>query len=152
MSTADVVLRVAVPERAETVWAAATDWARQGEWMLGTEVDVVGGDGRSVGSRLAAFTGAGGIGFLDRMEITGWDPPRSVAVRHTGRLVRGEGGFRILPHDGGERCTFLWEERLTLPLGALGGLGWAMVRPAFEWGLRRSLTDFARLCRDYRED
>ncbi|APU12976.1 SRPBCC family protein [Actinoalloteichus fjordicus] len=149
MSTADVALRVLVPTRAEKAWAAATDWARQGEWMLGTEVDVVGGDGASVGSTLAAFTGFGGVGFMDRMEITEWDPPRAVGVRHTGRLVRGEGGFRILPHAGIDRCTFLWEERLTLPLGGVGGLGWAILRPGFEWGLRRSLASFARFCRDY---
>ena len=60
---------VAAP--AETTWAALTDWTRQGEWMLGTSVRVTGGDGRGVGSTLAAFTGVGPLGFTDTMRITG---------------------------------------------------------------------------------
>lgn len=139
-----LVVDVAAP--AERVWALATDWARQGEWMLGTEVYVVAGDGRGPGSRLVAFTGIGGLGFLDTMEITHWEPPRRCDVRHTGRLVRGTGGFEVRPH-GANSTRFTWYERLELPLGPLGALGWPVVAPAYRWGLRRSLRTFAELCR-----
>ena len=44
----------APPER---VWAALTDWVRQGEWMLATEVRTVDGSAQEVGGRLAARTG-----------------------------------------------------------------------------------------------
>ena len=40
--TATVALSVEVDAPVERTWAAATDWARQGEWMLGTTVT---GDG-----------------------------------------------------------------------------------------------------------
>ncbi|AOS61738.1 SRPBCC family protein [Actinoalloteichus hymeniacidonis] len=150
MTGGTVRLQEPVPAPISTVWAAATDWARQGEWMLGTEVDVVEGDGRGVGSRLAAFSAIGGIGILDRMEITAWNPPRSVEVRHTGKVVRGVGGFRILPDPVTEdHSIFLWYESFSLPLGILGEIGWVAARPAVEWGLRKSLRDFARFCRDY---
>src|SRR5207248_3710582 len=83
----DLVLSVDVEAPAGTTWLALTDWTRQGEWLLATEVKVVEGNGRSVGSRLAAFTGVAGIGFTDTMEITSWEPPVRCAVRHLGTVV-----------------------------------------------------------------
>ncbi|MCO1576972.1 SRPBCC family protein [Crossiella sp. SN42] len=145
----EVTLTVAVPAPAEVAWAVASDWANQGEWMLGTEVHRTGGDGQSTGSTMVAFTGVAGLGFFDTMEITGWDPPRSCQVRHTGKLLRGDGGFRIEPTSD-RLSRLVWWERLDLPYGPLGKVGWPLVRPAFTWGLRRSLDRFARLCRDRR--
>lgn len=143
----EIRMSVRVPERAETVWAAATDWSRQGEWMLGTEVHLLSGDGR-LGSRLAAFTGFRGLGFLDTMEIIEWDPPRNCRVRHTGDLIVGEGGFQVIRRDP-YAATFVWFEQLALP--SVGALVWPVVRPGFTWGLRRSLTRFAEFCERYRE-
>lgn len=132
----------AAPER---VWAALVDWARQGEWMLATDVRPVGGDAQGVGGRLAATTGVrlGGRrrGVLDRMEITRWEPPRLVEVRHTGRVVRGGGVFEVRPRGG--HATFVWTELLDLPLGPLGRLGWPLVRPLMRAGVRLSLRRFA---------
>jgi hypothetical protein len=134
-----VALSVEVDAPVERTWAAATDWARQGEWMLGTTVT---GEGRAVGGRLAAFTGVGRFGFLDTMTITGWNPPRSCEVLHTGRVVRGTGVFAVRPLGGG-RSAFDWREDLDLPLGALGRAGWPVARPLFVAGVRRSLDRFA---------
>jgi hypothetical protein len=39
--------------------------------------------------------------------------------------------------------VFVWSEELELPLGALGRLGWPLVRPLFLAGVRRSLDRFA---------
>ncbi|MGQ0841456.1 SRPBCC family protein [Actinokineospora sp.] len=144
----EVTERVDIAAPAETTWAAITDWARQGEWMLGTTVRVTAGDGRAVGSRLAAFTGAARIGFTDTMEITAWAPPHRCEVLHTGRLVRGTGLFEVVPR--GERSTFVWHERLDLPLGAVGALGWRVVGPGFRYGVRRSLRKFAEFAEGYR--
>lgn len=146
MST-DLEFTVDVDAPPEVVWAAATDWTRQGEWMLGTRVRVEGGDGRSVGSELSAFSGVGPLGVSDTFRVTTWDPPRSCVVLHTGRVVRGPGAFEVRPR--GEGCTFVWSEQLDLPLGRLGALGWPLVRPAFTWGVRRSLRRFAEFCRSY---
>jgi carbon monoxide dehydrogenase subunit G len=145
-----------VPELTETVdvdappgrvWAALTDWVRQGEWMLGTDVRTVGGPAQGVGGRIEARTGVPTrrgrhLGFLDSMVITRWEPPHRVDVRHTGRVVRGTGIFEVRPRGAGS--TFVWTEGLDLPLGALGRLGWPLVRPVMAAGVRLSLRRFAR--------
>ncbi|GAA4440032.1 SRPBCC family protein [Actinokineospora soli] len=127
---------------AAVVWAAVTDWHNQGAWMLGTRVRVVGGDGRSVGSRLWARTGVGPLGFTDRMEITRWEPPVACEVAHVGGLVRGTGGFRVEAR-GVSRSTLVWWERLTPPFGVAGNLAWKVTGPAFRLGVRHSLRRFA---------
>ncbi|RBY79519.1 SRPBCC family protein [Geodermatophilus sp. TF02-6] len=145
----ELVETVDVDAPPERVWAALTDWTRQGEWMLATDVEVVGGDPHAVGGRLAARTGLpwrGGrhLGVLDTMVITEWDPPRRVVVQHTGRVVRGPGIFEVVPRGAG--ATLVWTERLELPfglLGLLGRLGWPVAEPAVVAGVRRSLRRFA---------
>jgi carbon monoxide dehydrogenase subunit G len=134
----DMMIReisVAVPVAAppEAVWAALTDWSRQGEWMLGTRTGVVSGDGHSVGSRLWGFTGLGDVGFLDVLEITEWAPPARCRARHRGRLMRGEAVFEVTASGSG--ALVRWTERLALPAGLLG--------PALAWGMRRSLCRLA---------
>jgi hypothetical protein len=137
---------VAAP--AEVVWQTVTDWASQGEWMLGTRVRPTGGgDGRRLGATLEAVTGIGPVGVTDRMEIVEWTPPRRCVVRHLGRVVRGEGVFEVLPL-GPERARFRWSELLDLPLGRLGALGWPLVRPAFRAGMAFSLRRVERRCEE----
>lgn len=135
---AEVTLSVDVDASPEEVWAAAVDWERQSEWMVGTTVR--GGHGE--GARLVAFTGWRGYGFHDPMTITTWDPPRRCVVRHRGSVVRGSAAFEVLPLDGG-RARFVWSEWLVLPFGLLGELGFLLVRPLVLAPLRRSLRDFA---------
>ena len=142
-------VQVAAPP--ERVWAALTDWVRQGEWMLATDVRTVGGPAQGIGGRLAARTGIRlgrrRIGVLDTMVVTEWDPPRRVVVQHTGRIVRGPGIFEVRPD--GDGSTFEWTERLYLPFGLLGQLGWPLVRPAMRAGVRRSLRRFAEFARTH---
>jgi hypothetical protein len=119
-------------------FAKATDWSRQGEWIPLTSVRVVTGDGRSVGSRIEAFTGVGRLGFLDVIEVAGWDPPNRVDVTHVGRLLRGPGAieFRALP-SGGTALT--WSEWLHLPFGRIGRMLWPVLRPLASALLRIAL-------------
>lgn len=137
-------VRVDVDSPPDVVWSVVTDWAAQREWIAGTVVHVVAGDGRSVGSRVAAFTGLADIGFLDTMEITEWEPPLRCRVRHTGRLLRGDGLFEVRPRGTGS--TFVWSEDLEPPFGLLGRVGLPLVRPAFEAGLRRGAPRLRALC------
>ncbi len=141
--TASLVLRVDVDASVEEVFAGATDWIGQGEWMLGTTVWPTRYRGQGVGGGIAARTGIGPFGFLDTMDITRWDPPRACHVVHTGTLVRGTGTFEVEPRPGGG-ATFIWGEQLDLPLGALGRAGWPLVKPLFAAGLKVSLRRFAR--------
>lgn len=144
----DLVESVEVAAPAGTTWLALTDWSRQGEWILGTEVRVVSGNGRSVGSRIEAFTGVAGIGVTDTMEITSWEPPVRCTVRHRGMIVRGTGSFHVQAR-GPHRSVFIWSERLILPFGLVGRMGWQVVKPLFSLGLRRSLQRFAYFAESY---
>lgn len=146
--TVRVDAQIDVKASPETVFAAATDWDRQGEWMLGTTVRVRRGDGHSVGSELEAVTGIGGIGVADRMEITVWNAPSRCEMRHLGKVVRGIGIFAVRPR-GRHGATFEWSEQLELPLGGLGKVAWPLVRPFFSWGLQFSLGRFAAFCQTY---
>ncbi|GHE14196.1 SRPBCC family protein [Klenkia taihuensis] len=144
----ELVETVDVDAPREQVFAALVDWTTQGEWMLLTDVRTVDGPAQEVGGRIEAVTGLplpGGrrLGVLDRMTITGWDPPNVVDVRHTGRVVRGTGSFQVRERPGGG-STFVWVETLDLPLGALGRLGWPLVKPGFVAGVRLSLKRFSR--------
>jgi carbon monoxide dehydrogenase subunit G len=135
---AELTLSVRVAAPPEQVWAAAVDWDRQHEWMVGTTVR----GGRGHGARLVAFTGWHGIGFHDPMTITTWDPPHRCVVRHEGNVVRGTAAFEVLP-DGHGGSVFVWSEWLVLPFGLLGELGYALLRPLVLRPLRRSLDQFA---------
>ena len=135
---AELTLSVEVDAPPEQVWAAAVDWDRQHEWMVGTTVR----GGHGPGARLTAFTGWHGLGFTDPMTITTWDPPRRCVVRHEGRVVRGNAAFEVQPLGDG-RARFVWTEWLVLPLGLLGELGYLVLRPLVLAPLRRSLRQFA---------
>ncbi len=125
---------VEVAAAAPLVWDYVTDWPRQGEWVPATRVERVDA-AAGVGGRLRAWTGVGPVGFWDPMTITSWELDPSgggrCEVLHTGRLVRGEGEFVVLPVGEG-RCRFVWSECLRLPLGRVGGLGWRVARPVAE--------------------
>jgi hypothetical protein len=143
-SRVELTVPVDVDVPAAVLWDAVTDWPGQGEWMLGTRVEVpAGGEGRHLGARLRAVTGIGPLGVVDTMEIVEWDPPKRCVVRHTGRVVRGDGVFEVV-ELGPARSRFLWSELLDLPLGALGRAGWPVVRPVFRAGVERSLRAMAR--------
>ena len=140
---AALTLKVDVDASPEEVFAGATDWAGQGEWMLGTRVWPVRYRGQGVGASIAAWTGVGPVGFLDTMDITKWDPPRACHVLHTGTIVRGTGAFEVEPRGDG-LATFVWSEDLDLPFGVVGRLGWPVARPVFAAGVQASLKKFAR--------
>jgi uncharacterized protein YndB with AHSA1/START domain len=144
----DLVEQIDVDAPPERVWALMTDWERQGDWMLLTDVRTVGDDAQRLHGRLAARTGLPlpgrrRLGVLDTMIITKWQPPTLVEVQHTGRIVRGPGTFEVLPRDGG--ATVVCRETWYLPYGYLGVVGWFLSRPLVVWGLRRSLQRLAAL-------
>ena len=137
-------LSVDIQASAVEVWNGITNWPAQSDWMMGTRVSSLDGDGHAVGARLEAFTGVGKVGFLDTMEITTWQPPVRCDVLHTGAVVRGTGTFVVEPiHDSASR--FIWSEDLDIPLGIIGKFGFAIIRPLFMWGIKKSLAKFAHL-------
>lgn len=143
----EIMVRIDVAAAPEQTWAALTDWARQGEWILATTVRQRSAAGAGLGSEIEAVTGVGRFGVRDTMRVTEWDPPRRCTMEHTGRLIRGRGIFAISARPGGSR--FSWTEDLELPFGTLGRAGWPLVRPMTRWGLQRSVDRFARFAEAY---
>jgi carbon monoxide dehydrogenase subunit G len=134
----EITSRVLVAAEPARVWQVAMDWSRQREWIWATQVR----GGAGTGAEVVARTGIGPAGFTDTMVITEWDPPRRCVVRHTGRVVRGEGVFEVVPDGAGSE--FRWTERLDLPFGAAGRWGWRVARPLAQRGMDLSLRRFAR--------
>ncbi|TDC58268.1 SRPBCC family protein [Actinomadura sp. KC345] len=126
---------------AERVFEVLTDWPRHREWMPFTSAE--GGD--RVGDEIRGWTGVGPVGFLDTMVITDWRDGRRVAVRHTGRVVRGEAWFKVVPEGSGSRVV--WAERVDLPLGPLGRAGWIVAGPVVKAFMTLGLRRLAALAR-----
>ncbi|ACU71326.1 conserved hypothetical protein [Catenulispora acidiphila DSM 44928] len=118
-----MTVTVGVP--AEKAWAAIADWESQRAWMVATQVR---GSADAVGGKLEGRTGIGPVAFLDTMTVTEWDPPRRCTVRHTGHVVRGSGGFEVAAR-GADACQVTWWERVDLPFGLLGRIGWLAIGP-----------------------
>jgi carbon monoxide dehydrogenase subunit G len=142
MSTGFVEATIDIDAPPERVWSLVVDWPRQSEWIPATQVR---GDaaGSGLGTRIEAWTGLRRVGVLDPMTITAWDPPRRCEVLHTGRWLRGEGGFVVEPLGPG-RARLSWWERFVLPAGPVGRLAWAAARPVVRLGLRRALAAVKR--------
>lgn len=130
---------IAVP--AERAWAAIADWESQGTWMVATKVH---GTASAPGQHLEGWTGIGPLGFLDTMTVTEWDPPHRCVVLHTGRVVSGTGGFEVTAR-GEEGCRVTWWERVDLPLGMVGKVGWLAVGPTTRLFFKVSLGRLKRI-------
>lgn len=143
--TADVSVSVDVAASVEVAFSAMVDLASQDRWMLGTRLFPLEGDVPvpQVGSRMAALTGIGGVGVLDTMVVTVFDPPYRWETTHTGNAFKGVGIFLVEPR-GEHSARITWKEEIELPLGILGRLGWPVAKPLVRWGLAKSLNSLAK--------
>lgn len=130
----DVVINAPVQD----VFDAFTAWTQQDRSIIGTRVEVRKGDGKSVGSVIAGWTGAGPVGFWDIVEITRWEPPYRVEVLHTGALVKGVGTIEVVALPG-NTSRFNWSEGFELPLGFFGAAGWPAGKFPLLAGVKKSL-------------
>ncbi len=117
-----------LPTTPDEAWAVLVDWERQADWMLDADrVDVVSAAREGVGVRLAVRTRLLGVpAFTEPMEITVWDPPRRLAIRH-GSLVAGTGVWDLVPVEGG--TGFRWTEDIRLRVPLVGELAARLYRP-----------------------
>ena len=137
----EIVLEVDVAAPVERTWAAAVDWNRQGEWMLGTQVSGTAQDGVGVGGGIRAVTGFGPFRVVDTMDITGW-------TRRTRRTSGTPGGSSAAPVPSrcgsgraARRSSGPSSSTCRSARSAGSASGWSGRR--FGWGLRRSLRSFA---------
>jgi hypothetical protein len=109
-------------------WDVLTRWERQADWMLDADRIIVRSTHREgVGVRLDVRTRLFQIpAFTDPMEVTAWDPPRSLQISH-GALVVGHGTWSLDPVSAGTRFTWTEDVRLRLPF--VGGLAARLYAP-----------------------
>ncbi len=127
------------------MWQVLEPIERHVEWMAdATSIVFDGPLRRGVGTRIWCVTEVGPVRLIDHMEITAWDPGRSMGVRHTG-VVTGEGRFDLDPIDGGGATRFSWTEQLHFPWYLGGALGARLGRPVLRRVWRRNLAALAAL-------
>ena len=81
----------------DAVWRAVEEVDSHVEWMADAEtIRFLTEQTEGVGTRFECITKIGPIRLTDLMEITEWEPGRSMGVRHTG-VVTGTGRFTIAP-------------------------------------------------------
>jgi hypothetical protein len=130
---------VVLPTTPEEAWAVLTDWERQADWMLDADrVEVVSREREGVGVRLAVRTLVFGLpAFVEPIEVTAWDPPTALGIRHGG-AVRGSGSWRLAPVPGGTRFT--WTEDVALAVPLVGGLAGRAYAPILRWLMGRAMA------------
>ena len=96
-----------------------------------------------MGVRLAVKTRLFGVpAFTEPMEVTCWDPPRRLEIRH-GSLVAGEGVWELVPVDGGTGSAGRKTSGSHVPL--VGELAARLYRPV----MRTLMTRAQRSLRGY---
>jgi carbon monoxide dehydrogenase subunit G len=129
---------IVLPVPLEEAWTVLMDWERQADWMLDADsVTVVSEQREGVGVRLAVRTRILGIpAFTEPMEVTGWDAPRRLEIRH-GSLVSGVGTWTLEPVEGGTRFT--WRDDIRLAVPVVGGLAATLYRPVMRVLMGRAM-------------
>jgi carbon monoxide dehydrogenase subunit G len=130
----------------QRVWAVLSDLEGQGRWMKDvSSMTVLSPAREGVGVVVRARTRLFGVTVNDDMVVTEWEPPRVLAARHLGPLIRGVGAFELEPTAHGTHLT--WWEELSVPLGGLGNaVVEVVVSPVMERLFRASLANLKRLC------
>ncbi len=156
---AHLEVRTHIEAPPDRVWATLSDWEAQPRWMRDArDVTVTSPHREGVGvtlrvpTDLLAGRGGGRLAWLadrllvdDTMEVTAWDPPRRIAVRHHGPLVTGTGAWELAATPHG--TAFTWSEDLRPPFGLLGEVvARAAVLPWVARTFRTSVAALKRLC------
>jgi len=129
---------IVINAKAETVFDYLTDWPKQSEWILFTDVTMTSTPPNKLGTRLVARTHIGPVGFTDTMVITEWSPPFDCTVEHTGKIVKGIGVFSVEKITE-SKSKFIWNEVNPVPFGAMGGIGLRIIQPFLGLLFNRSL-------------
>lgn len=150
MHTVILTFKVSINANPKTIFDYLTDWEKQSDWILFTNVKKVSSGPNQKGTLLWAATGFGFCKFIDTMMVTEWQPNRTIVVEHTGRVVLGKGVFTINEIHNHE-CEFIWQEITPVPFGIVGRVGLVFVKPMmrlfFDWSLRklkRNVEEFSR--------
>lgn len=126
----------------ERVWKVLTDVEAQPRWMDDMKaVRVLTPPPIGVGTRAEGDIRIFGIGVLDPITITAFEPPHRFAVRHEGQFS-GEGLVELESVDGGTTIA-RWEETIVPPY--LPHLGGVVLTPILRIVFQRDLANLREL-------
>jgi carbon monoxide dehydrogenase subunit G len=140
MKSEDSIVLAAPPER---VWEVLSDWTRYAEWMpdVAWVRPLVARRGR--GLRLLVRTRVFGLPVAnDVMEVTEWQPPTRLGIRHTG-VVSGPAEWRLDRTREGTR--FVWSEDVRLAIPVFGELALRAYWPWQRRMFRRSMLNLGQI-------
>ena len=138
----EINLTITIAAPRDTVWAYASDIARQPEWMHEMKrVEMLTPPPVQPGSRGRATVRIFGISTTDDVVITQFDPPSTFAIRHEGRFV-GEGLLQFTAIDA-TSTRIDWMEYLRPPLFA--NIGGFVQRPILGGIFRSDLGHLKRI-------
>lgn len=130
------------PPRA--VWRAIEDIESHVRWMDDARaIRVTSRRHQGVGTTFECDTRVGPLTVLDHMEITQWQPRRTMGVRHIG-AVSGEGRFTLRSLGPG-RTRFTWREQLEFPWWLGGSVGGVVGAEVLRGLWKRNLRNLKRL-------
>ena len=134
---------VVIDAPVDRVWNVLTDIEGQPRWMDDMKaVRILTRPPIGVGTRAEGDIRILGIGVVDPITITEFDPPRRFAVRHEG-LFNGTGIVELEAGADGTTTIARWEETIMPPyLPHLGGL---VMAPILERIFQRDLANLRRL-------
>ena len=128
----------APPER---VWAEIDDVGSHVRWMEDAVAIRFTSPGRTgVGTTFDCDTKVGPFRLTDHMEVTEWDPPRVMGIRHVG-VVTGTGRFLLEPVGNGSATAFTWAEDLRFPIWMGGTAGGRAAAPLLRRVWRGNLAN-----------
>ena len=136
---------VVIDARIERVWEVLVDVEGQPRWMDDLKsARMITAPPVGVGTRAEGKIRIFGIGVLDPITITAFEPPHRFAVRHEGQF-RGQGLVVLESGVDGNTTIVRWEETIIPPyLPHLGGIVLTpILRLVFQRGLanRRELVE-----------
>lgn len=129
-----IAVRRLVRADVETVWDALADIGAHVEWMADARsIRFTSPSTEGVGTTFDCDTKVGPLRLTDRMEVTEWEPERTMAVRHVG-IVTGEGRFTLTPR--GDRTELAWAETLQFPWWIPSIPAAFVLQQIWRWNLR----------------
>ena len=119
----------------EQAWSYLIDWERQSDWMKDASwVRVTSSSRTGVGTTIAVKTLIFGVpAFTEPIEVTAWEPPSRLGIRHGGP-VAGQGSWTL--EETADGCRFTWTEEVAVRVPLVGELV-ARVYARFMRGLMR---------------
>lgn len=127
------------------VWAAIEDISTHTRWMEdAVAIRFTSPEHSGVGATFDCDTKVGPFRLTDRMEVTEWEPPGSMGIRHVG-VVTGTGRFVLAPAPDRGGTSFSWQEELTFPAWMGGELGGRAAAPLLRRVWRGNLANLKAL-------